>query len=160
MSEETSVLEPIPLNKRIYNGLDMFLIWAGANTCIVTMFTGGLIAPKLGLISSIVIIVVASIIGGLILGLVGVIGHQYGLPTMVITRKIFGEKSSYIASLFNVIQLVGWASILLYISAEAISTASQPIFGVKNPFSNPVTWVIIIGAIETIYALRGIEKII
>ncbi len=55
---------------------------------------------------------------------------------------------------------MGFNSFILYISVEAIEIASQPIFGVKNPFSNPVTWVIIIGAIETIYALRGIEKII
>jgi len=156
----SSILEPISMNRRIYSGLDIFLIWAGANTCIATIFTGGLIAPRLGILLSILVIIIGSLVGGLILGLVGTLGYYYGLPTMVITRRVFGDRFSYLASFFNVIQLIGWASILLYVSAEAISVAIKSFSIVDGYLTDPVVWVIIIGVLETLYALRGLEKII
>jgi len=154
------VLEPVSHDKRIYTGLDTFMIWAGANTCIATIFTGGLISPRMGLFSSLLVIIAGSLIGGVIFGLIGILGYDYGLPTMVITRKVIGRKGSYLASIFNIIQLIGWASILLYVSAEAISTAIAPLYPNNGLLTNTISWVIILGVLETLYALKGIEKIV
>ena len=156
MSED--ILTPIPRSNRIYGFVDNFLIWAGANICIPTLFTGGLIAPKLGILYSIVVILIASTIGGFILGLIALLGSKYGLPTMVLTRKVIGLKNSYIASIFNVIQLIGWSSILLYVSSEALKEAGSYISR-NSIISNYIFWVILIGIIQIIYISRGIEKI-
>ena len=40
-------LKPIPRGKRVFKGIDVFLLWAGGNTCLATIFTGGIIGPKL-----------------------------------------------------------------------------------------------------------------
>ncbi len=151
------VLKPVPRDKRVYRGIDIFLLWAGGNTCLATIFTGGLIAPQLGLINSILIIIIAATIGGLLLGLVAIAGAKEGLPTMVLTRRVVGKRPSYIASILNALQLVGWASILLYISAEAMATAFKSL-GFNGVIADVVFWVIVIGVVETIYTAIGPEK--
>lgn len=86
------VLKPIPRSKRAFKGIDVFLLWAGGNTCLATIFTGGIIGPKLGILYSIIIILVGSTIGGFLLGLVALLGEQKGLPTMVLTRKSYNNQ--------------------------------------------------------------------
>ena len=152
-----SVLEPVPKEERVYRGIDIFLIWAGGNTCLATIFTGGLIAPPLGFLNSVLVILIATTVGGLILGLVAIIGARKGLPTMVLTRKVVGNKASYAASLLNALQLVGWASILLYVSAEALAVAFRSL-SFSNILASPVFWVAVLGIIETIYTAVGPEK--
>jgi len=152
-----SVLEPVPRDKRIYRGIDVFLIWAGGNTCLATIFTGGLIAPELGFLNSVLIILIAATVGGLLLGLVAVIGAREGLPTMVLTRRVVGNKASYAASLLNALQLVGWASILLYVSAEAVAVACRSL-GLSGIIADPVFWVVVLGIIEAAYTAIGPEK--
>jgi len=157
MGVGVNVLEPVPKEKRIYRGVDVFLIWAGGNTCLATIFTGGLIAPELGILNSVLVILLAATVGGLLLGLVAVIGARKGLPTMVLTRRVVGTKASYAASILNALQLVGWASILLYVSAEAIAIACRSI-GLTSILADPVLWVIVIGVIEAAYTAIGPEK--
>ena len=151
------ILKPVPRDRRVYRGIDVFLLWAGGNTCLATIFTGGLIAPQLGLINSIFIIIIAATIGGLLLGLVAIAGAREGLPTMVLTRRVVGRRPSYIASILNALQLVGWASILLYVSAEAMATAFKNL-GFNGAIADVVFWVIVIGVMETIYTAIGPEK--
>jgi len=153
----SSVIIPVPRDRRFYKGIDLFLLWAGGNTCLATIFTGGIIGPRLGILNSIMIILIASAIGGFLLGLVAVLGERKGLPTMVLTRNVVTIKGSYLASILNAIQLIGWTSILLYASAEAASQALKALFG-ETPISNIMVWIIVIGVIETIYTIIGPEK--
>ncbi len=157
MGAKDSVLKPISRSERFYKGIDLYLLWAGGNTCLATIFTGGIIGPKLGLLYSIIIILIASTIGGFFLGLIALIGERKGLPTMVLCRHVVTIKGSYIASLLNTIQLIGWASILLYASAEAAASAMKALFG-ESLASNILFWVLVIGILETIYTIIGPKK--
>jgi len=154
MSAAADVLKPVPPEQRIYGGVDLFLLWAGANTCLATIFTGGLIAPQLGFSGSMIDILIASTIGGLLLGLIVTIGYREGLPTMVLTRRVVGVKPSYAASMLNAFQLVGWTAILLYVSAEAMATASSRL-GFGEPLSSITFWVVVIGVVEAAYTALG-----
>ena len=151
------VLKPVSRDRRVFKGIDVFLLWAGGNTCLATIFTGGIIGPKLGILYSIAIILIGSTIGGFLLGLVALLGEQKGLPTMVLTRKVVTTKGSYIASILNAIQLIGWTSILLYASAEAAASAMKALLG-ETVFANTIVWVIVIGVVETVYTLIGPKK--
>ncbi|RLE89659.1 MAG: hypothetical protein DRN04_16080 [Thermoprotei archaeon] len=155
MGEE--VLKPIPRSKRVFKGIDVFLLWAGGNTCLATIFTGGIIGPKLGILYSIAIILIGSTIGGFLLGLVALLGERKGLPTMVLTRKVVTTRGSYIASILNAIQLIGWTSILLYASAEAAASAMETLLG-ETVLANTIVWVIVIGVVETVYTLIGPKR--
>ncbi len=153
----STVLSPIPRSKRFYRGLDLFLIWAGGNTCIATIFTGGLIGPKLGILPSILVILVGTSVGGSLLGLVALMGDYKGLPTMVLARSAVSVRGSYVASILNVVQLIGWTSILLYASAEAASQAIKYIVH-SDLLSSTIVWVMILGIVELTYTIIGPEK--
>lgn len=154
---DDEILKPIGRDERVFKGIDLFLLWAGGNTCLATIFTGGILGPRLGVFYSLVIIIIASTIGGFLLGLVALLGEKKGLPTMVLTREVVTVKGSYLASILNTIQLIGWTSILLYASAEAIAEALKALFG-EGLISNILLWVIIIGFLETAYTILGPRK--
>jgi len=157
LKRQPSVLEPVPKERRIYSGLDIFLIWAGGNTCLATIFTGGLIGPYLGLKASLITIILAATLGGLFLGLIAIIGHGEGLPTMVLTRRPVTEKGSYVASILDAVQLIGWASVLLYFSAEAMAEVFKSL-GLGGILANKIFWIVVIGELEAIYTAIGPER--
>jgi len=155
--KQVSVLKPVSKEKRVYRGLDVFLIWVGGNTCLATIFTGGLIGPSLGLKASLLAILLASTVGGLFLGLIAIIGFRKGLPTMVLTRRVVTSRGSYVASLLNAIQLIGWTSILLYVSSEAMALVFKSL-GINSIFSSKLFWIIVLGEIEALYTAVGPER--
>ena len=42
------ILKPIPRDERVFKGVNGFLLRADGNTCLVTIFTSGVIGPRLG----------------------------------------------------------------------------------------------------------------
>src|ERR1035437_434320 len=70
---------------------------------------------------------------------------------MVSLRPAFGQRGSYLPSLINVVQLVGWGAFELVIMAQASARLTQSIFGASSyPF-----WVIFWGIVVTVFALGG-----
>jgi putative hydroxymethylpyrimidine transporter CytX len=85
------------------------------------------------------------------LGLAGVVGSDNAIPSMVSLRPAFGQRGSYLPSLINVVQLVGWGAFELVIMAQASARLTQSIFGASSyPF-----WVIFWGIVVTVFALGG-----
>lgn len=69
------------------------------------MQAGALLVQWLGLslFEATLISIIGSIIGSLILALAGVIGSNYGIPTIVGFRPILSVKGTYMFSLLNVV---------------------------------------------------------
>ncbi|HDJ83789.1 MAG TPA: hypothetical protein ENG44_02185 [Desulfurococcaceae archaeon] len=61
-------------------------------------------------------------------------------------------KGSYVASILNAVQLIGWTSILLYASAETAASAMKALLG-ETILANTIVWIIVMGIVETIYTL-------
>lgn len=106
MSED---IQPVPSQKRNLSGMDFFLLWMGAAIAISEVWAGGMLAP-LGFIGGLGAIILGHIIGNTPLALGGVLGSDLGVPAMVSVRVAFGKWGSYLASILNIIQLVGWMS--------------------------------------------------
>ncbi|HDJ66358.1 MAG TPA: putative hydroxymethylpyrimidine transporter CytX, partial [Nitrososphaeria archaeon] len=112
---------------------------------------GSLLVPALSLLESFIISVLGSIIGSIFLALAGLIGSDYGVPTMVSLRPILGRVGSYLPTILNVIQLIGWTGFELMIMGVAASNISGPILGeYTRPF-----WIIIFAIWCTALALGG-----
>jgi NCS1 family nucleobase:cation symporter-1 len=62
----------------------------------------------LSLAASVTAIVVGTVIGALMLAVAAVIGTRSGAPAMAILRGLFGTRLSYLPTLLNIIQCVGW----------------------------------------------------
>jgi len=111
--------DPVPVDKRILTLADYFFLWSSLAVGLLVLQAGGLLVPSLSTVEAVTVAVVGSFLGSLMLGLAGGLGSKYGIPTMVSLRAILGLKGSYVPTLLNVIQLIGWASFEILIMANS-----------------------------------------
>jgi putative hydroxymethylpyrimidine transporter CytX len=66
-----------------------------------------------------VAIVVGTVLGTLLVAACAVPGAETGAPSMVLLRGLFGTRLSYLPTLVNVVQLVGWAVFEIVVITQA-----------------------------------------
>ena len=95
-------------------------------------------------------IVVGAVIGSVLLGFGAAAGAREGVPAMVLLRGLFGRRISYLPTVLNVIQCVGWATFEIVIIAEAASRAL-----------NLPRWPFVLGAgaLATLMAVRPLGAV-
>jgi putative hydroxymethylpyrimidine transporter CytX len=101
-------------------------------------------APPLSFVAALAATVVGTVIGAVMLGLSAVPGAQTQAPSMVLLRGLFGAKLSYLPTLLNVIQLIGWGTFEIL----AITQGAQAIFGGPR-----WPWVIATGLLTTVMTI-------
>jgi putative hydroxymethylpyrimidine transporter CytX len=144
-------IEPVPVRFRVLGFLDYFVLWADLGVGLLVLAAGSYLVPGLGLPEALAAILLGTAAGNLMLGLAGVIGSEHSIPSMVSLRPSFGVRGSYLPSLINVVQLVGWGAFEIVIMAQASSRLSGPILGI----SSYPAWAICWGAIVLLFGLGG-----
>ncbi|MDH5788575.1 MAG: cytosine permease, partial [Candidatus Bathyarchaeota archaeon] len=104
-------------------------LWSSLAVGLLVLQAGGLLVPGLSASESIAIAILGSLIGSLMLGLAGGLGSKYGIPTMVSLRGVLGLRGSYIPTILNVVQLIGWASFEILIMANSALLIAGPFLG-------------------------------
>lgn len=125
------------------------LIWFGAGVSIAEILTGTYLAP-LGLKKGLAAIILGHVIGCVLLFLSGLIGGYTRRSSMETVKMSFGEKGSLLFSVLNVLQLVGWTSIMIYdgaLAAGGIYPAGQWM------------WSLVIGILILVWILIGIQNL-
>ncbi len=146
------------MNKeRKLGGFSLFSLWAGAAISIAEIMTGSLIAP-LGIKLGILVILGGHIIGGLVLAAVGVIGFREKQPSLIASRISLGRYGSYVISVFNIIQLVGWTAIMLIQCTRSVQTITSGLFGLEN-YALLLTITAVLVGLWTYYADKGISLV-
>ncbi len=141
-------IEPISPQNRNLGGTDFFLLWAGAAVSLAEIWAGGLLVP-MGLAAGFLVILLGHLIGNTPMALGGIIGSRSGLPTMVAVRPSFGIRGSYFATILNLVQLVGWTGVMLWIGGQAANAVwPMPVFGFRG-------WALLAGIATTLWALLG-----
>jgi len=120
-------------SQRTMSKWDLFATWIGANANNGTWYIGGVIAA-VGLVKASTLLVIVGIISYILLGLASYIGYKTGLPAMTLTRPSFGVKGSFLPSIINVIQFIGWAAINTFIAATSISFILKDLLGWDNSY--------------------------
>ncbi len=144
-------IQPIPSRYRVLGIWDNFVLWFDLGVSFLVILVGALIAPGLGLAQTVLAILIGAIIGNLLLGLAATVGSDTGVPTMVLLRAVLGIRGSYISSVLNILQLVGWATFEIVIMGLAADSISRQLFG----FSNQFFWTLVFAAIVTAMAVFG-----
>ena len=103
------------------------------------------VLPGRPLAATVTAIVVGAVIGSALLGLGAAAGAREGVPAMVLLRGLLGGRMSYLPTVFNLVQCVGWATFEIVIIAEA---ASRVLDLPRWPF------VLAGGVLATLMALR------
>jgi putative hydroxymethylpyrimidine transporter CytX len=107
--------------------------------------------PQLSIVAAIVATVVGTVLGSVMVGLSAIPGVRTNAPAMVVLRGLFGGRLSYLPTLLNVLQLVGWGTFELIV----ITQGAQALFhgGPKWLF------VLIAGAVTTTMTIRPLGSV-
>lgn len=125
------------------------LIWFGAGLSIAEILTGTAFAP-LGFTKGILAVIIGHIIGCLMLFCAGVIGGKERKSAMDTVTMSFGTNGSKFFAFLNVLQLVGWTSIMIYDGA----LAANGIFNTGN-----WVWCLVIGVLIILWIVVGITNL-
>ena len=68
-----------------------------------------------------------TLLGTVPLALAGVPGAQTGAPAMVLLRGLFGARLSYLPTVLNIVQCLGWGIFELVTIATAAHTLAPPL---------------------------------
>lgn len=136
--------------KKGLSNFALSLIWFGAAVSIAEILTGTSLAP-LGFSTGIKAILLGHVIGCLLFFAAGYIGAKTGRGAMDTVKLSFGERGSFIFSLFNIVQLVGWTAIMIFNGALAAHTLTK--------VGAPWVWDLIIGALIILWIVVGIHNV-
>ena len=89
------------------------MIWFGAALSIAEIMTGTYLAP-LGLTQGLYAIILGHIIGGVLLFGASLIGGRLRQGSMNTTAFSFGPLGAKVFAFLNMLQLIGWTSIMIY----------------------------------------------
>jgi putative hydroxymethylpyrimidine transporter CytX len=142
-------IRPINDSERNLKGIDYFLLWAGVSISLAEIWAGGFLAP-MGFWLGFWAIILGHVIGNTFMALGGVIGSDHGIMSMVSVRPSFGIRGSSLGAVLNIIQLIGWASIMLIIGGRAGAMLGKPLGGL---LASDQFWIILIGMGTLIWAL-------
>lgn len=118
----------VPMAERAMTNWDMFATWVGANANNGTWYIGGVIAAA-GMLTASTTMIITGVLSYILLGLASYMGYKTGLPAMVLTRASFGLRGSFIPSIINLVQFIGWAAANTFIAAISISVIFKDLFG-------------------------------
>jgi len=142
-------IQPISASERNLGGMDFFLLWAGVAISLAEIWAGGFLAP-MGFGMGLTAIILGHIIGNTFMALGGMMGSEHGIMSMVSVRPSFGIRGSNLAAVLNIIQLVGWASIMLIIGGRAGAMLGKSSGGI---LANENFWIFVIGIGTLVWAL-------
>lgn len=130
--------------------LNFTTLWFGAAISVVEILAGGLLAPlgfKMGLLA----ILLGHLVGATLLVLGGVIGTTERIPALVSTRISFGLYGSYVFSVLNVLQLLGWTAVMIIAGARSVNEITKTLWS----FDHLTVWSLIIGAFIMVWVWLG-----
>lgn len=153
-------IERVPDGHRVMGRFDFFVLWSSLGVGLLVLQAGGFLSMPiesygfgLGLVDAFLVSLVGSIIGSLLLALAGLIGEREGVPTMVSLRPSFGVLGSYLPTILNIIQLIGWTTFEIIIMAEA----AESISGIDGSSS---FWVVFFGVLAILMAVWGPLRVV
>ena len=133
------------------SNLNVSMLWFGAAVSIAEILTGTMLAP-LGLARGFAAIIAGHFIGGFVLYLAGIIGANEKCSSSESVQMSFGTLGSVTFSVLNVIQLIGWITIMIIIGSQAMNNLSAQLWQMPP---NTLLWSIILGLAPCIWVIAS-----
>ncbi|MEV4293290.1 purine-cytosine permease family protein [Microbispora rosea] len=132
--------------------LDQGAFWANLGVSLLG-FSGALFlldplgGKPLTFTAAVLAAVVGSLLGTAMVGLAAIPGVRTGRPAMVLLRGLFGARLSYIPTVLNIVQMLGWGAFELWV----IANGAQALFGTAVPYA---VWAVAAGALTIALTIR------
>ncbi|MBL4802010.1 MAG: cytosine permease [Emcibacter sp.] len=134
------------------------MIWLAANLVVTTLLTGTLFIPGVSWQLALGLICLGSVIGGIVLVLVGNMGTRTGLSTMSLTKGAFGLRGAYLTTIANVVILMGWCWVQAILAGVTVNFLVEQTFGFSNPILFSVLCQTLVVSLA-IFGHKGIAKV-
>ncbi len=144
-------IRPVPPEHRRLSGRDFAVLWGDLAIGLLVLLTGALLVPAMGFPRALLAIAVGSVLGCIPLALVGLAGAREGVPGMVLFRPVLGVEGSYLPSVLNIAQLIGWTGFEFWAMAQVANQMSERLFH----FSSYWLWLAVVAVVCTALALGG-----
>ena len=144
-------INPVPERLRVLGGFDLALLWGNLGVSLLVVVAGAILVPALSLSSAFVAIIVGCVVGNLMLATAGLIGAQARVPAMTLMRAPLGSRGSYLPTVINVVQCLGWTVFELLVIATAAAALSDQLFGFQAQWA----WTLAFGAAALAMGLLG-----
>lgn len=152
---------PITLDEPAAKALGFFDqvgLWANLGVSLLG-FTGAMVVlqplgsgtPELSLGAALLATIVGTVLGTAAVGLAAVPGARTGAPAMVLLRGLFGARVSYLPTVLNILQLLGWGTFEIVV----ISSAAHQV----EPGLPMWSYKVIAGVITTALALKPLGAV-
>jgi nucleobase:cation symporter-1, NCS1 family len=122
-------VRPTTPQVRLLRGVDFAVLWGDLALGLLVLVTGALLVPALGLPQALLAILLGTVLGCAPLALVGRAGAREGVPGMVLLRGVLGRQGSYLPTVLNIVQLVGWTAFELWAMGLVASRVAGGPFG-------------------------------
>jgi putative hydroxymethylpyrimidine transporter CytX len=123
-----TLAEPVPQALSLADQLGLWgnlgVSLLGFTGAIFVLQPGGTGTPELSLTAALTSIVTGTVLGALAVALAGLPGARTGAPAMVLLRGLFGAGLSYLPTVLNIVQCVGWGIFELVTIATAAHTVA------------------------------------
>jgi nucleobase:cation symporter-1, NCS1 family len=131
---------------------DQITLWGNLGISLFGPVTGAFIAAATGsLLTALVATFVGVALGACILGGAAVFGAATGAPAMACMRGLFGRRGSYLPTVLNIAQNIGWATMEIIV----IATAAVAIVGPEWRW----LFVLLAGFLATLMAVRPLGSV-
>jgi len=144
-------------NKHSLTSANLFFLWFGAAVSVAEILTGGYLAD-LGVSKGMWAIILGHLVGTALLVSAGIIGFNEKLPSIMSTRISFGKQGSYLISVINILQLIGWTAIMVIEGGRAINVVTSSLWNFDNIAVQSVIMGLLIG-IWVISGFQGFKKL-
>ena len=119
----STLVEPVPQPLGL---LDQLGLWGnlgvsllGFTGAVFVLQPGGAGTRQLSLVAALVATVLGTLLGTVALAFSALPGARTGAPAMVLLRGLFGARLSYLPTVLNIVQLLGWGTFELVTIASA-----------------------------------------
>jgi len=155
---ETHGIDPIPEAERHGRPRELGFLWAGAFVNYASLLTASLLTTYygLGVWDGLAAVLVGTVAGAVLLGLLSNTGPRSGEPQIIFTRRIFGRRGSFVGAFLTLFLGVGWFAVDTVIAALAGVQLLQ-VAGVGGPLAGKFLfpWVLVIAALSVAVAVYG-----
>ncbi|MDH6119441.1 cytosine permease [Kitasatospora sp. GAS204B] len=157
-AEAPLVLDTAP--PRTLGFKDQFALWANLGISLIGFTSAATVlgqpGSELSFTAAMTAIVAGTVIGTAMLSVASLIGARTGAPAMAVLRGLFGTRLSYLPTVLNILQCVGWGVYELIV----ISSGAQTVAGTQGwrwlfvVLAGALTTVLTIWPLGSITALR------
>jgi cytosine permease len=139
---------PVAAHERTQRGVDLFVIFAGANIVATTLQVGAALAADYGATAALVLIAVGATGGSLLVAGLAVLGPRLGVPSVIAARAALGVRGAGLVAAILYVTNFAWIAVNNVIAASVGSR----LFG--GPAAMPL-WVIGLGLVSTAVVALG-----